>query len=319
MGRVLAESGPDAGLVWHLGDPLGEQRRLARGEAAVVLSHRPVLEMAGADRCRYLDLVATRRFDPFPGPGFVPAYLLDAQGHILFGLAAAQSGETVLIWTEPGQGEALAAWLDKNRFRLDVTVTPRPDLAVTWSGRPALAPEASPAVAPAWWSGFGVAPADGAPEPTAGTWAFEALRIAAGVARTGLDTDGRTIANELGVPSAAVELNRGCYPGQETVARVYNLGQPPRRLVRLHFDGSAETLPAPGTPLLAPDGGQAGLLGSAAYHHELGPIGLALVKRNTDDTAGLTAGGLPAAVEPLVDKDAGLHFRPGPTALPRRL
>ena len=117
-------------------------------------------------------------------------------------------------------------------------------------------------------------------------WAFEALRIAARVPRLGLDTDHRTIPHEVGWIGTAVHLNKGCYRGQETVARVHNLGHPPRRLVFLDLDGSVDRLPAHGDPVeLArgepggEHGAAVGFTGSAARHYELGPIGLALVKR----------------------------------------
>ncbi len=114
----------------------------------------------------------------------------------------------------------------------------------------------------------------------AGMWAYEALRIAAGRPRPGLDTDHRTIPHEVGWIETAVHLNKGCYRGQETVARVHNLGHPPRRLVLLHLDGSEDRLPAQGAQVLRADGTVAGFAGSAARHYELGPIALALIKRN---------------------------------------
>ena len=75
-------------------------------------------------------------------------------------------------------------------------------------------------------------------------WALEALRVAAGRPRLGLETDHRTIPHEVGWLETAVHLDKGCYRGQETVARVHNLGRPPRRLVLLHLDGSDSELPA---------------------------------------------------------------------------
>jgi len=138
----------------------------------------------------------------------------------------------------------------------------------------------------------------------AGMWAFEALRIAARVPRLGLDTDHRTIPHEVGWIEAAVHLNKGCYRGQETVARVHNLGHPPRRLVFLHLDGSADRLPAHGDPVEL-DGATIGFVGSAARHYELGPIGLAMIKRTVPVDATLVAGGVAAAQEVIVAPDAG--------------
>ena len=142
-----------------------------------------------------------------------------------------------------------------------------------------------------------------------GTWAWEALRIAAGICRVGVDTDDRTIPNEAGLLGRAVHLEKGCYRGQETVARVHTLGRPPRRLVLLHLDGSVDHLPAHGADVTL-DGTRVGVVGSSARHHELGPIALALVKRGTDPSASLLADGVAAAQELVVDPEAGLHVRP---------
>ena len=152
----------------------------------------------------------------------------------------------------------------------------------------------------------------------AGMWAYEALRIAARVPRLGLDTDHRTIPHEVGWIETAVHLNKGCYRGQETVARVYNLGHPPRRLVFLHLDGSVDRLPAHGDPVEldgpgpgGPESGRAviGFTGSAARHYELGPIALALVKRTVPVEATLLAGGVAAAQEVIVPPDAGANVQ----------
>jgi folate-binding protein YgfZ len=135
-------------------------------------------------------------------------------------------------------------------------------------------------------------------------WAFEALRIAAHVPRLGLDTDHRTIPHEVGWIETAVHLNKGCYRGQETVARVHNLGHPPRRLVLLHLDGSEDRLPVHADPVTAADA-QVGFVGSAARHYELGPIALALIKRTVPVDATLQAAGIAAAQQVIVAPDAG--------------
>ena len=86
---------------------------------------------------------------------------------------------------------------------------------------------------------------------------------------------------------SAVHLAKGCYRGQETVAKVHNLGHPPRRLVLLHLDGSAGVLPGAGSVVLNGEK-EVGTVTSSARHHELGPIGLAVVKRTLDPQAPLT-------------------------------
>ncbi|WP_122982598.1 YgfZ/GcvT domain-containing protein [Actinoplanes teichomyceticus] len=133
--------------------------------------------------------------------------------------------------------------------------------------------------------------------PPAGLWAYEAIRVAARAPRLGRETDHRTIPAEAGFMAAAVHLDKGCYRGQETVARVHHLGRPPRRLVLLHLDGIAtDHPPAPGTPVEL-DGRAVGFVGTGTRHHELGMIALAVVKRNVPDDARLTVGDSAAAIE----------------------
>ena len=130
----------------------------------------------------------------------------------------------------------------------------------------------------------------------AGVAAHEALRVEARQPRAGVDTDHRTIPNETGWLQTAVHLEKGCYRGQETVARVHNLGRPPRRLVLLHLDGMSEVLPAPGTPVTAGTR-EVGRLGTAVRHHELGVIALALVKQSVAADADLRVGEAVAVVD----------------------
>ncbi|MEU7980194.1 folate-binding protein [Micromonospora sp. NPDC049081] len=134
--------------------------------------------------------------------------------------------------------------------------------------------------------------------PPAGLWAYEAVRVAARRARVGVDTDHRTIPAEAGLIAPAVHLDKGCYRGQETVARVHNLGRPPRRLVLLHLDGvTTDQLPASGTPVTL-DGRTVGFVGTAVHHYELGQVALAVVKRNLADDARLSVGDTAAAIDP---------------------
>ncbi|MDR1512701.1 MAG: folate-binding protein [Propionibacteriaceae bacterium] len=326
MTAVVAATGPDAGLAWHLGDPLGEQRRLAGDGGVVDLSNRDVVTLAGPDRLRYLDLMTTQRFGGLAEGAATAAYFLDPQGHILCHFHAVV-GDPVWGWTEPGQGKELAEQLERGKFRLAVTVEHRPDVALLWTRgvdvTGTLAQRAGVDVAGSLdvRSGVDLRGVDvagtlavrsgddslGGSEvfwprarlaevaPTAGTWAYEALRVAAGLPRVGVDTDHRTLPNELGVPSPALVLDKGCYPGQETVAKVYNLGRPPRRLTGLHLDGSLDTLPEVGAEVVW-DGKPVGRMGSSERHYLLGPIGLALLKRDLPLDAQLEVSGIPAVV-----------------------
>ncbi|MEU6022294.1 YgfZ/GcvT domain-containing protein [Micromonospora sp. NPDC048871] len=133
--------------------------------------------------------------------------------------------------------------------------------------------------------------------PVAGLWAYEAVRVAARRARVGVDTDHRTIPAEVNLIAPAVHLDKGCYRGQETVARVHNMGRPPRRLVLLHLDGiTTDQLPTAGTPVEL-DGRTVGFVGTAVHHHELGQIALAVVKRSVPDDAVLRVAESTAAID----------------------
>jgi len=313
---VFIESGVDRGLVWHYGDPLREQRWMSDGTGVVDLNNREVFRITGTERASYLNVLSTAKLDELTPGQSASTFLLDPQGHILFFAALVETGEEIWGWTEPGCGAGLVDHLNRMKFRMDVDVRLREDMGVVWSGAPAGVPAGAPCRqgTPNCLGGVeAFTPREDVESVMArgnpvGMWAYTAVRIAAGIPRIGVDTDARTLPNELGVPSENLAFNKGCYPGQETVARVYNVGAPPRRLVRLHFDGSEERFLDPGTPLTL-DGSPVGGLGSMAYHHELGPIGLSLVKRDTDDTATLLADGVPARIDPLVPRDVGLHVR----------
>jgi hypothetical protein len=137
----------------------------------------------------------------------------------------------------------------------------------------------------------------------AGTTAFEALRVEALRPRLHRDTDERTIPHEVGWIGSAVHLTKGCYRGQETVARVANLGRPPRRLALLHLDAGDEELPLPGEPVLR-DGRPVGRVGTVTLHHELGAVALALVKRSVPVDAELVAGADERAAPARIDADS---------------
>ncbi|ADD45339.1 YgfZ/GcvT domain-containing protein [Stackebrandtia nassauensis] len=119
--------------------------------------------------------------------------------------------------------------------------------------------------------------------PLAGTWAYDTLRIPQGLPAFGVDTDHRTIPHEVvSLLVTAVHLDKGCYRGQETVARVHNLGKPPRATSILHLDGTEEQPPKPGDEVML-DGRAVGRVGTAGRHYEDGMIALALLRRNVRD------------------------------------
>lgn len=307
------EGSPDEGVPWHYGDPHGEQRRLSAEGASVDLSHRGVIRIGGPDRLGWLHSLTTQAMDQLAPGGSTSGLILSPHGHVEHELHVIDDGEATWLIVEGGAVADLLAYLESMRFMLRVDIA---DATDEWAvvGEPAWAADPS---LPTWltptdYAGQGTSDAghdrggdatkyldhrpgtfavrevlvprasllDRLGDRPAGTWAWESLRIAAAVPRVGHETDHRTLPHEVGWIGPAVHLSKGCYRGQEAIARVHNLGHPPRRLVLLHLDGGAELLPAHGDPVLAGDR-NIGWIGSAARHYEWGPIATAVVKRTT--------------------------------------
>jgi folate-binding protein YgfZ len=334
MTAVLLPEGRDAAVPWHYGDPHREQLRLRDGIAVVDVSHRDVVSIAGADRLPWLHSLTTAHLADLPPGSSALALILDPRGHVEQELRLTDDGDRTLVSVEPGEGERLVAYLESMRFLMRVDVQPEPDLAAVWS----TLEEDLPGTLRRWgqppeFLGTGttaaghdrggdasryvphrpdtlpgrevLVPRDrlgealSAAPHRAGMWALEALRTAAAVPRLGCETDHRTLPHEVGWIGPAVHLAKGCYRGQETVARVHNLGRPPRRLALAHLDGSAETLPEHGDPVEV-GGRTIGWVGTAARHYELGPIATVVLKRNVDPSAELLVGGVAATQEVVV-------------------
>ena len=331
---AVAGEGVDAGVAAHYGDPLREQRLLREGLAAVDLSNRGVLTITGPDRLSWLHSITTQLLTGLAPHSSVETLVLSPKGRIEHDLHVVDDGETTWVTVEPGTTEALASWLESMRFMLRVEVADvSGDYAVI--GEPIRA-ETTPAEPLAWVDPWPLMVGDTAAysavvdparhpgserpwrelivprdeldraigdRPLAGMWAAEALRVAAWRPRLGFETDQRTIPHELDWLRTAVHLHKGCYRGQETVARVHNLGRPPRRLVFLHLDGSGHVLPERGAEVDV-EGRAVGRLTSVALHFELGPIALAVVKRNTPLDAPCSVTGMSASQEEIVQRDA---------------
>jgi tRNA-modifying protein YgfZ len=319
---AVAADGPDAGVAAHYGDPYAEQRALATRWGVVDRSHRGVLRITGADRLGWLHSLTTQDLEHLAPGGTAEALVLSPQGHVEHELTLTDDGTATWAHVEPGTAGALLDFLTSMKFmmRVDAQDVSADYAVVTLLGPDVPAADATPAAArldtgfetdlimPRTELAERVASLRAAGAGLAGMWAHEALRIAAGRPRMGLDTDHRTIPHEVGWIETAVHLSKGCYRGQETVARVHNLGHPPRRLVLLHIDGSEDKLPGHGDLVLL-DGASVGFTGSAARHYELGPIGLALIKRTTPVDATLTVDGVAAAQEVIVSPDAGANIQ----------
>jgi tRNA-modifying protein YgfZ len=320
-GAVPADA-PDLGVAAHYGDPYAEQRGVARGWGVTDASHRPVIRISGPDRLGWLHSLSTQQLERLaPGEG-AQTLVLSPQGRVEHHLTLTDDGTAIWAHVEPGTAAGLLDFLAAMKFMLrveaeDVTAGHAVLIVEGQQAPPAFGIATDARISTGATTDL-IVPRSSLPEAVAGLreagavlagmWAHEALRIAAGRPRLGLDTDDRTIPHEVGWIDAAVHLSKGCYRGQETVARVHNLGHPPRRLVLLLLDGSEDRLPAHGSAVRLGDA-TVGCTGSAARHHELGPIALALVKRTTPVDATLEADGIAAAQEVIVPPDAGANVQ----------
>lgn len=333
-----------SGVPAHYGNPLAEQRALVERGAVVDLSDRSVLAVTGPDRLGWLNSLTSQALTGLRPGESSETLLLDATGHLEHAVRLIEDGETLWLLVDRQEADSLLSWLDSMRFMLRVEVADRTaDLATIGTlGDPPLpivAPAGVPliwrdpwhAVTPgghqyargehpgAGWSwserlvpreavGAIVSRVSSGELAVAGTLAADALRIAAWRPRFATEVDERTIPHELDWLRTAVHLNKGCYRGQETVAKVHNLGHPPRRLVMLHLDGSEGAHPVRGASVSLGDT-VVGTVTSSALHYELGPIALAVVRRGTDPAATLTVevDGTPvaAAQEVVVPPEAG--------------
>jgi len=299
MSAVLVEDGPDKGAVWHFGEPTKEQRALEAGSAWADLSHLNIVAVSGADRLQWLHDLTTQFVSNLQPGVWMPSLILDAQGHVEFQFNLVDDGTTTYLVLDPGYVEKLVEYLTKMKFMLRVDVRDASSEYVVLR---------APGTADSIGGPFALVPRDevdqmkqtfGGVATQVGTWALDAERVAAGRPRIGFETDHKSIPNELGVLNTAVHMKKGCYRGQETVAKIFNLGNPPRRLVMLHLDGSDVGFPAAGTKI-ENDGVVVGFVGTVARHHELGTIALAIVKRNTPTDATLKVDGIPANQEVIV-------------------
>jgi folate-binding protein YgfZ len=345
---AVEAAGPDTGVAWHYGDPTGEQRALARGAAVVDQSHLGVVTVAGPDRLSWLHSITSAALDGLAPRTSRELFVLSPQGHIEHAAGVVDDGETTWLITERTSAAPLAAWLDRMKFMLRVEIA---DVTSSWAAiGEAVRAEGLPGEPVTWvdhWpdvveggTRYGADPSEhpGGLRPwrlvlvpreslaaavrereeggwrLAGTWANEALRIEAFKPRAATEIDHKAIPHELDWLRTAVHLHKGCYRGQETIARVHYLGRPPRRLVFLHLDGSGHLLPERGAQILVGDKA-VGAVTSVARHHELGPIALGVVKRSVPEDVEFTVdcdgGAISSGQEVIVPGEGVSADRPG--------
>ena len=318
----------------HYGNPIHESKAFSAGEAVVECSDWGVIRLQGPDRLLWLDSLSSQALTGLHPHTTTESLILDPNGHIEHRFLITDDGECSWLLTEPGTAQALIAWLHKMRFRMQVKIDDYseqvavlarcggeiPASDVVWrdpwpetgEGSIGYGPEPHPGEGHAV-TFFAVPRESLAPDlaPSwAGSLALSAHFIAAGRPLLG-DVDAKSLPHEWDWLRTAVHLNKGCYRGQETVAKIHNLGHPPRRAVLFHLDGSEGLLPEPGAEVR--DGDTViGFLTRAARHHEWGPIGIGLVKRHVSaDHVSVAADGqqLSASIDNLTSSTAGATRR----------
>lgn len=293
MTAVVVDTGPDQGAIWHFGDPVKEQRALAEGKGWADLSHRSVITIKGKDRLTWLHDLTTQHLTNLASGQWTQALILDPQGHIEHQFDLVDDGTQVWMHTEREKAADLVTYLKRMQFMLDVDVNDVSDdyAVLKVPGRTNIFGGPYEIVErihlPAKMEELN------GKAMQVGMWAIEAERVAQGRARLLFETDYKSIPNELMMLEKSVHLKKGCYRGQETVAKIHNLGAPPRRLTLLHLDGTEVVLPS-AKAVVMHEGKEVGFIGTAARHHELGPIALAVIKRNVPMDATLTAENIPA-------------------------
>lgn len=334
-GAVMSEAEPD--VLLHRGRPVHEYRDFLAGRAIVVRNDLAAIEISGQDRLTWLHTLSSQHLNQLAAGTPTEALILTANGHITAQLRIIDDGERVLTYVDRAGLSATLEHLQRMVFAARVTITQAPGTVVALAGAaidappldvtaiwrdpwphvpggttftpPGVEPEVEPiALALATEEALSDFAATH-PEAIAGTWACEAARIASWRPSFASEVDERAIPMELDWLRTAVHLNKGCYAGQETIARVVNLGRPPRRLTLLHLDGGAEHLPAPGSDVSL-GAKRVGHVTSSIRHPELGPIALALLKRNTPADAELLVDEVPAKQEIIVSPEGVSAARP---------
>jgi len=318
-------------------NPLVEQREFIAGNAAISLEDKAVIAVSGDDRLTWLNDILSQKLDELAVGASTEALWLDAQGRIVRDFHIIDDGETAWLITFKQDLEELLTQLKRMVFRAKVVITDRTDefvVIATWN-KPVEQVFVSHEVSLQWidpWPATAVGGWRYGDKPTApweyrealvqvsdepklwqiftkaGTMALDALRVAAFKPAGPNEIDEKALPHESDWLATAVHMNKGCYRGQEAVAKVHNLGHPPRRLVFLHLDGSAHALPNTGDEVFSGEN-LVGKVTSVGQHFEMGPIALALIKRNVSITEELSivsgAETIAATQEVIVPQSAG--------------
>ena len=322
----------------HYGDPMIEQRKLSEGQAVCLLDTQGVITVSGVDRLTWLHSLLSQNLKNLSAGESAEALLLDPQGRIEQVIKVIDDGQTTWLLVDQKHTESLLSWLQKMVFRVKVEITDRsaefatvgattlnPEISFVSNEHPLIWKDQWPGVVAGGfrystravdytWFEHLVQIADlekvMAGKALAGTMAADGLRVAAGRPKAINEVDEKSLPHELDLLSTAVHLSKGCYRGQESVAKVHNLGHPPRRLTFLHLDGSEHALPDVGDEVrVVGEDKSRGKITSIAQHFEMGPIALAVISRSVPDGAALEVIGkhglIAATQEVIVPQSAG--------------
>lgn len=292
---------------------------LRTGAALVERTGRGILRLSGKDPIGMLNAILTNSVPPGAEPGAY-ALLLNPKGRIQADLRVVKSGDDVLVDTEAEGADAareiLGRYAPFSRVKLE-------DLSGAWSvlglygpGTPDMLgglalPEHETAEVEVGGETL-LAASVAAPVPgfdllgpseavararehlaargavPAGAYAYETARVEAGIPRFGADLTPENFPGEAGVLERAVDFGKGCYPGQETVARMRYRGHPNKTLYRASLPGER---PAPGTPLLQDDKTVGMITSVAPLPADGETLALCYLSRSADLDAPVTASG----------------------------
>jgi folate-binding protein YgfZ len=278
------------------------QYRQMREECGLVeRPERGLLIVSGPDAADYLQGQLTNDTEVIEPGGWIYAALLDRKGHMQADMRVLRPGEGPELWLdlEPEGMAAASRHLQMYKIGRDVDVADASDGHTLLSLIGPRATEIARAVDSASLrTEVGVdliVPAAelervrdallaaGAVEVSPA--AAEILRIEAGRPRFGAEMGTETMPAEAGIVEQAVSFTKGCYIGQETVARLHYKGKPNRHLRGLRFSAPA----APGDALRVGEK-EVGTVGSAAVSPALGPVGLAILRREAEPGATVAVG-----------------------------
>jgi tRNA-modifying protein YgfZ len=240
----------------------------------VAAREREFVRIAGPDAADYLQRMVSNDVEALAAGEACPALLLTAKARLIAPLVVLRrDDEDFLLLTEPGLGEIVRAQLTRMRLRARCEIEPEEHESALVFGAPAGFATDWPGAREALDAGLA---------PTLSSEDLELRRIESGVPRWARELDDRILPAEAGLEQTHISFSKGCYPGQEPVARLHFRGHPNRGLRVVELD----EVPAYDAPLLH-DGREVGRVTSAACRDDGTVVALAYVRTEVPDDAPL--------------------------------